>query len=466
LTASLPRNVIISAQQQWLPNLAAEMTNGPSPSDPEQAGWSTAIEAAESAPPAEPSDSDTSQPASSLPAEINKPSIAKRDPPVCVASVLGQCLLFKARSDEAEAAKAETARPGGAAEAIDTKDAAPDGAEAEDASSEADAIASVDALADHDNVAATSDAETAAEPDGTVKKIDTLNVDGGKEMLSADEHPPQKTADQTDDLLFPTEAERRTIEAHLKRAEEVGQPKGTAGNVTDFVAAEPQPKAALVVGIDSDVDSESWAEYGGWYRQDYAILYRPTGHKDKFIYSWLLLTGPRAPKGDSSPAAAVFELLTGKDAQGSCTKCHSVDDLQRKRRVVNFSPASVEIKQGRFTNFIHQPHFQAVGIGQRIGILENRGCLTCHILEKGRSYLKSYEQGNPQNFVSNFGAVKKELCQTCHTSSTARQDCLLCHEYHVNGVNTPTMTTKISTPPQDKEPKGHRATSAPAPEGP
>ena len=74
---------------------------------------------------------------------------------------------------------------------------------------------------------------------------------------------------------------------------------------------------------------------------------------------------------------------------------------------------------------------------------ENRGCLTCHNLEKGRPYLKSYEQGNPQNFVSNFGAVKKDLCQTCHTSSMARQDCLLCHKYHVNGVITPIMNTKI-----------------------
>ena len=42
-----------------------------------------------------------------------------------------------------------------------------------------------------------------------------------------------------------------------------------------------------MITIESDVDPESWAEYGGWYRQDYAIFYRPTGHKDKFIYSWL-----------------------------------------------------------------------------------------------------------------------------------------------------------------------------------
>ena len=78
----------------------------------------------------------------------------------------------------------------------------------------------------------------------------------------------------------------------------------------------------------------------------------------------------------------------------------------------------------------------------RAGMLENRGCLTCHSLEKGRPYLKSYEQGNPQSFASNFGAVKKDLCQTCHTSSMARQDCLLCHKYHVNGAITPIMNTR------------------------
>ena len=228
----------------------------------------------------------------------------------------------------------------------------------------------------------------------------------------------------------------------MKAAEKAAQSQGAAGDAppdSDTAMAE----GAFVSSIESDVDPESWAEYGGWYRQDYAIFYRPTGHKDKFIYSWLVLTGPQAPKGQKSPAAAVFDFLTSKDAQGSCTKCHSVDDIQGKGRVVNFSPPSVDSKQGRFTNFIHEPHFQAVGIGQRIGILENRGCLTCHNLEKGRPYLKSYEQGNPQNFVSDFGAVNKDLCQTCHNSSTARQDCLLCHKYHVNGVTTPIMNTRI-----------------------
>jgi len=192
-----------------------------------------------------------------------------------------------------------------------------------------------------------------------------------------------------------------------------------------------------VISIESDVDPESWDEYGGWYRQDYTISYRPTGHKDKFIYSWLVLTGFQAPEGDTSPAAAVFDSLTRKDAQGACTKCHSVDAIPGKGRIVNFSPLSVSSKQGRFTNFIHEPHF---------GVLENRGCLTCHNLEEGRPYLQSYEQGNPKSFVSNFGAVKKGLCQTCHSRGMARRDCLLCHKYHVNGVTTPIMETSVSRP--------------------
>ena len=114
-----------------------------------------------------------------------------------------------------------------------------------------------------------------------------------------------------------------------------------------------------------------------------------------------------------------------------------IDDIQGKGRVVNFSQPSAETKQGRFTTFLHEPHF---------GVMENRGCLTCHSLEKGRPYLKSYEQGHPHDFVSNFGAVKKDLCQSCHATNKVREDCLTCHKYHVNGVITPIMNTKIPMP--------------------
>ncbi len=298
------------------------------------------------------------------------------------------------------------------------------------------------------------DAGTAAEqPQAAAQKPAAANAkpDGGVK-LAANDAPPAKAGGQTDDLLYPTEEEARAAgisvnpnprpagvpEAPNEGASPAPEAPAEApsGSGSDNAPAKPQAGGAPVVSIESDVDPESWAEYGGWYRQDYAIFYRPIGHKDKFIYSWLILTGLEAPKGDKTPAAAVFESLIAKDAQGSCTKCHSVDDIRGKGRLVNFSPPKPDMKQGRFTNFIHEPH---------LSVMKDRGCLTCHDLAKDRPYLKSYEQGNPQNFVSNFSTVKKDLCQTCHTSSAARQDCLTCHKYHVNGVVTPIMSTKLPT---------------------
>jgi Doubled CXXCH motif (Paired_CXXCH_1) len=516
LTASIPRDVVVSAHQQWLPNLGTEMANRQFPSEQDEGCWITTI-----------GGWDTTIKESRLAVESEATGIAKPDRPgqadqptetktAPSAAAKGTRIdqygrLIKGREDQPEAARPEaTEAKTDAANAKPGKETlAPDKPPNAKAADQIDDLLNLT----EDELRTIKDAQKGATA-GTIAK-----PDGGKETPSAKELPPAmkaglkdaerreavgktstkiaqadvgkeptpatRAADQTDDLLNLTEEELRGIGAPIKDAEKAAQPAGVvpkppatnrkpdsaipadaapkatekavqpkaAAGKTDTANAkpdsaisapagapaatdEPQPKAAPAISIESRVDPESWAEYGGWYRQDYAIFYRPTGHKDKFIYSWLFLTGPQALKGDTNPVAAVFDFLASKDAPGSCTKCHSIDDIPGKGRVVNFSPPKIETKQGRFTNFIHEPHF---------GVLENRGCLTCHNLEKGRPYLQSYEHGNPKNFVSNFGAVKKELCQTCHTSNMARQDCLLCHKYHVNGVTTPIMNTKIPT---------------------
>ena len=435
LTASIPRDVVVSAQQQWLPNLGTEMANRPDaastakPNRPAQANQPTPATSAPGAVAATPAEAQPEAAASKTPAANAKPDAGKK---AVAADERPQNRAADQTDDLLHPTEEELrgmARPGKAVRGY-TAYAGPNGVREMFSSSANDQARAVNA--------GNKDAKKVAQAEGAVR-------------------PPNRAADQTDDLLNPTEGElkgagklappeaaaRKTDAANAKSdsappadAASRSPANAPAKAPADSEAAvpEPQPRVAPVISIPSDVDPESWAEYGGWYRQDYAIFYRPTGHKDKFITSWLLLTGPQAPKGDKAPAAAVFDALTDKDAQGSCTKCHSVDDIRGRGRAINFAPPSIKSKQGRFTNFVHEPHF---------GVLENRGCLTCHNLEKGRPYLKSYEQGNPLNFVSSFGAVKKELCQTCHTGSMARQDCLLCHKYHVNGVTTPIMNTRI-----------------------
>jgi hypothetical protein len=477
LTASIPWDVVISAHQQWLPNLAREMADRRDTSDREQSGWSSVT--TESRVAVESSDQEQGGWTTTTEASVAG-SGSSKELPGSEVRIDAYGRLIKGREDEAEAAAVQAK---GAAGKVDTANAKPDDGNKAPSSNKQPQNKAADQTDDLLNPTEEElRAIKGAQPKGAAVRGYTAYAgpDGVKETLSGNEQPraaqagikdaqrvaqaAPKAADQTDDLLFPDGGAPDA--ASSKGTEKAAQGKGAAGKTdtanakpdsavsadvaskaktnapadapgrSDAAAAKPQPRTTPVISIESNVDPESWAEYGGWYRQDYTIFYRPTGHKDKFIYSWLFLTGPQAPKGSKDPAAAIFDYLVSKDAQGSCTKCHSVDDIRGKGRLVNFSPHSVESKQGRFTNFIHEPHF---------GVLENRGCLTCHSLEKGRPYLKSYEQGNPRNFVSNFGAVKKDLCQTCHTSSMARQDCLLCHKYHLHGVVTPIMNTRIPT---------------------
>ena len=464
LTASIPRDVVVRAHQQWLPNLGAEMANRPGTSGPGDncvisaaGGWVTTLKEPRLAAVGE--TAETSK-AGGRPAQAEQqPEIKITPDPADAGAAKAAAVVPERRA--ADKADAAPARPG---------DAARSAADERPPSKAADQTDDLLNLTEEERAtvrpgaAAVRGFSAQASPDGSGSRI-VVSVDEQPRVAAADAKQAVRVAQadaavrrppgQTDDLLNPSEEDAR---GGAPASEKPAQPQEPAarGNAAsarpdaakpdnEVVAPRARPqinasaetpatKAAPVISIESDVDPESWAEYGGWYRQDYTIFYRPTGHKDKFIYSWLFLTGPQAPRGDRSPAAAVFDALTSKDAQGSCTKCHSVDDVQSQGRFVNFSPMSVGSKQGRLTSFIHEPHF---------GILENRGCLTCHNLEKERPYLQSYERGDPRTFASNFSAVNKGLCQTCHTRNVARQDCLLCHKYHVHGVSMPMMNTRI-----------------------
>jgi hypothetical protein len=440
LTAGIPRDAVSGAQQEWLPNLATEMATGPI-TPPEAQPASNAVQAVPIPPPQEPQVATAvePEPADTEPAATESALAAKKvcddEPPDAEDIAADDQVVPETEAAEPEPEeqilaeiKGRVPLPNGTPRAIKART---EDAESGKAEAKPDDRKKVPCADEQPSVEKGAEAEVATAETNTAE----AEAEGGNEAPSAAEQPSGQATEQFDDLLFPTETEKtgQTVEADAASTAD-GDAPAVAVPDPDTVAAVPQIQAAQVAGIESDVEPEAWAEYGGWYRQDYAIYYRPTGHKDKFIHSWLALTGPQAPIGGTSPAAAVFDYLTSKDAQGSCTKCHSVDEVQGKGRVVNFSPASVASKKGRFTNFIHEPH---------MGIMDNRGCLTCHSLVKGRPYLKSYEQSNPWKFTTGFGAVKKELCQTCHTSGKARQDCLLCHKYHVNGAATPIMNTKI-----------------------
>lgn len=434
LTASLPREVVVSAQQQWLPGLGREIGapavdvapdrttaaikgNGPGKDAGPADGRSAVLEGAQpnhDTAGAPPEDAGEDKGSGAAAKEV------KRDPPACVVRVFGQCLVSKGGAGEGPVPADASGTSLGATPKSDLGQGAAGGALTPPMRA---------GLQD-------------AGPPAVGRLRAPLQIAQGGPAADGAPAATAPAADTQDELLFPTDEERRAIDAHNKASGRSAVPaasgRGTAEPAPDREGAAPAgpalPGAGPVLSIKSEFEPEAWAEYGGWYAQDYAISYRPAGHKDKFMYAWLYLTGPKAAEGPASPAAGVFEALTGKDAQGACTKCHSVDDIADKGRLVNFRRTAQEMTQGRFTRFVHAPH---------LGVVGERGCLACHTLQKGAPYLKNYEGGDPKSFAAGFGAVQKDLCQTCHNARQARQDCLLCHTYHVNGVRTPAVSTRL-----------------------
>ncbi len=180
------------------------------------------------------------------------------------------------------------------------------------------------------------------------------------------------------------------------------------------------------------VDAEQWAELGGWYRLNYEIRYKPVNHKDSFLRAWLNFAGHLYGKAYESLADPVFKLLSSDTAPGRCATCHSIDISPTKSLWVNWAPLSVSDVRQQFTRFSHEPHFS---------IMDDRGCLTCHSRDPEAQSQATYKQLDPAKFNSNFKAVDRELCRSCHTDVIAGQDCQLCHVYHVNTINTRHMAT-------------------------
>ena len=374
LSANLPRDVIINAQIEWLPNLANEMQQRRASLDQQGSSWRLAMAEQKLSASAT---IDTIQPNSSLSASPRE-AVGKERIRIAQAASGGDDIW----TIDANGRLIKT-----------TPGAAP---------------AENNAPAPAENNAPNPVPEAAAPP------IDNQNANGI--------NPAGVDANAN--------AAPAAIPATGAASADIGNDVNAVSN--DDAPVDDGNSAPTFSPIESSVDTESWAEYGGWYRRDFTIFYRPAGHKDKFIYAWLNMTGPFASNG--SAASTIFDRLTQKDAQGQCSKCHSVDNRNNGGFAVNWSPSSLASKAVHFTKFVHEPHF---------AVTENDGCLTCHKLDRKADFAKTYEQKNPGLPSANFSKVKKELCINCHGAGNARQDCLLCHEYHVQDVITPILRTQL-----------------------
>lgn len=182
----------------------------------------------------------------------------------------------------------------------------------------------------------------------------------------------------------------------------------------------PAPPLPTVQRESKPLDAETWSRYGGWYRVDYTIYYRPIGHEDAFMRSWLDATAPHVRP---DYAGWVFLDMIATDAPGQCAKCHSVDEgIAAGAHVVNWLPRRLDPDRRDFTTFAHAPHIGAKG---------DEDCRTCHDMKAGADVLSTYKQDDPLRFAAGFEPLSRKVCATCHVDGKASASCTDCHNYHV-----------------------------------
>ena len=154
-----------------------------------------------------------------------------------------------------------------------------------------------------------------------------------------------------------------------------------------------------------------------WRREDFSLIYRPTGHADRFVRAWLDLS-VKGRKG--SVLDKVFTALTEKtEFPNLCGKCHSVDEVEGVRRV-NWEEKRPRRDGKGFNRFLHAPH---------LTLGDGKGCFTCH--RPGRNTADLYKDFNPAKYNGNFKRIKKAECAACHKKAEAPEGCLTCHNYHI-----------------------------------
>lgn len=226
--------------------------------------------------------------------------------------------------------------------------------------------------------------------------------------------------------------------------------------------------SSLLAGLDGELVSQAvcaWMqqrEYeapsevtgGGWMSDGLSVFYVPDGDANLAATAWFDfgVNAPFTAEAEGSDAVEQAEglkdFLLSSQGLGACAKCHAVTevtDIQSgngdsgNRLMVewNYQP----VVNRAYVKYDHGPHVNLLGPGTL--------CTTCHELNPTANYAASFAQHDPTKFESGFKPVSKQTCTECHTKAKVRQDCLLCHEYHLEPTFNASMVGGPAARPTD-----------------
>lgn len=197
-------------------------------------------------------------------------------------------------------------------------------------------------------------------------------------------------------------------------------------------------KASAGIPVPELLSAEERAAIGGWYYENYYLRYRPTGHADRLIVTWidgLTDAMKNGAKIDKALTVAMQRNLLGESTPGSCMKCHSVDEPTLSDTgiaKVHWIGHKTKPAMHDFNAFKHQSHFAVVDkASDDFASSEASGCRSCHTINAESDSGVAYESDSNGHFESDFHDLEKQQCATCHETPKSMASCTQCHNYHI-----------------------------------
>lgn len=189
-------------------------------------------------------------------------------------------------------------------------------------------------------------------------------------------------------------------------------------------------RAACAWALNAEYDPPAKPSFGGWHADLLEVRYTPIDHKDPVALSWIEfgLAVPSGEADDVKRAHAIAmrdQMLSSKKGVGGCIKCHAIDAASSEdgEEILSIHWGFREPKSSSYVKYSHKIHLDTLG--------NTKACKTCHVLKKSSNDKSSFDKVDSKRWVSNFNSINRNTCMECHTQSKVRQDCQLCHLYHL-----------------------------------
>ena len=256
-------------------------------------------------------------------------------------------------------------------------------------------------------------------------------------LLNIPEDDPQGYSQKLQDLIVSLAQESTMPIAKLIDAR---SPMPIAEKMLAGLNPEVIKRAACAWGLNLEYDPPARASFGGWYADLLEVRYTPVNHRDPVALSWIkfALDVPSSETDDIKKERAIAmrnQMLSSKEGVGGCMKCHTIDAFisEEKKETLSIHWGYRGFKSPPYSQYSHKSHLDLVRKGS--------ACKDCHVLNKNSTHGSSTNKSGSNQIsfnkigtkpiASNFDSMTRQTCTKCHTQGKVRQDCQLCHLYHL-----------------------------------